>query len=96
MEPVRLGMIGCGVIGPSHIQGAKESPLIQVAAVADLIEEQARIAAEKFGVERIYREGDDLIEDQEVEAVVLAMACLPLNRAGPARFCQEKYGTSYH
>ncbi len=73
MEPVRLGVIGCGVIGPTHMKPAMESPDIELVAVADLIEERANTAAEKFGAKKIYIEGSDLIADPEIEAVVLAM-----------------------
>lgn len=73
MEPVRLGVIGCGVIGPHHLDAATKSPLIEVVAVADLIEQRGREAAERFNVPRVYREGNDLLEDSAVEAVVLAL-----------------------
>ncbi len=73
MEPVRLGVIGCGVIGPKHLALGCNSEWIEVVAVADLIEDRVRAAAEKFNVPRVYAEGDDLIEqDDDVEAVVLA------------------------
>lgn len=38
MNPVRVGLIGCGVIGGHHIRHAGESPLVEVVAVADLID----------------------------------------------------------
>ncbi|MGQ9731564.1 MAG: Gfo/Idh/MocA family protein [Candidatus Zipacnadales bacterium] len=72
MEPVRIGVVGCGVIGPSHMAACAESPLTELIAVADLIEERARTAAERFNVPKVYREGSDLVEDPDVEAVVLA------------------------
>jgi predicted dehydrogenase len=76
MEPVKIGVIGCGVIGPHHLSGASTSDLVDVVAVADLIEERGKAAAEKFGVPKVYLEGDDLIEDPDIEAVVLALpAC---------------------
>ena len=81
MQPVRLGVVGCGVIGPHHMAGALKSPLVELVAVADLIGDRAQTAAEKFSVPKTYIEGNDLIEDPDVEAVVLALpACgrLPL------------------
>lgn len=72
MEPVKIGVIGCGVIGPHHLEAAAQAPLAEVIAVADLIPERAQAAAEKYQVPKIYREGADLIEDPDVEAVVLA------------------------
>lgn len=74
MEPIRLGVIGCGVIGTgAHLPDATRSPLLEVVAVADLIEERVKGAAEKFHVPAAYGSGDRLLEDDNVEAVVLAM-----------------------
>lgn len=74
MEPIKLGIIGCGVIGTNaHLPDAKFSSFIEVVAVADLIEERVRRAAEKFMVPTAYDSGDRLLEDEHVEAVVLAM-----------------------
>jgi len=72
MSPVRLGVVGCGVIGPSHMAAAVDSPLLELVAVADLIEERAQAAAERFNVPKVYRQGADLVEDADIEAVVLA------------------------
>lgn len=72
MEPVKLGIIGCGVIGSFHVNMAMQSPLVELVAVADLIEERARAAAEKSGAKQ-YASDVELLNDDEVEAVVLAM-----------------------
>ena len=73
MDPVKLGVIGCGVIGTFHLSAASKSPLIDLVAVADLIDDKVKKAAEQFNVKKIYKEGLDLINDPEVEAVVLAL-----------------------
>ena len=54
MEPVKLGIIGCGVIGSSHLRTAVNSSLIDLVAVADLIEENRQRAIEQFQPKRIY------------------------------------------
>jgi len=56
VEPVKLGVIGCGVIGPTHIQAAADTSLAVVVAVADLIGERAQAMATKYGVEKVYLE----------------------------------------
>lgn len=73
MEPIRLGIIGCGVIGTRHATDASKSSLVELVAVADLIEERARAIVEKFGVPSYYNGGDELLNDKRIEAVVLAM-----------------------
>jgi len=72
MEPVRLGVIGCGVIGPMHLAAASKSPLIEIVAVADLIEENVKKAAAQYNAKKTYADGLDLINDPDVEAIVLA------------------------
>ena len=73
MDRVRLGVVGCGVIGPTHMRGAVASPLVELRAVADLIEERVHKAAVEYGAARTYCQGADLIADAEVDAVVLAV-----------------------
>jgi UDP-N-acetyl-2-amino-2-deoxyglucuronate dehydrogenase len=76
VQPVRLGIIGCGVIGKVHLEAAVQSSLLEVVAVADLDEARACAAAERFGVPRVYTDGQLLLADPDVEAVVLALpAC---------------------
>jgi len=72
MKPVRLGIIGCGVIGNHHLEAANDSPLAELVAAADLIEERVGAAAEKYGV-TAYPNDEELLKDERIEAVVLAM-----------------------
>jgi len=73
MEPVRVGVIGCGVIGPSHLKLAEKCETAEVVAVADLIPERAREVGERFGVATRYASDEELLADDRIEAVVLAM-----------------------
>lgn len=72
MNAVKVGIIGCGVIGSRHLSIATEAPHIELVAVADLIEENRQRAAERFNPPRIYATGEELLDDDEIEAVVLA------------------------
>jgi len=73
MSKVRIGVIGCGVIGTLHLRAAAQSPLIDVVAVADLIEERRLRAAAEFGVPQVYSDGDTLLEESDAAGVVLAV-----------------------
>jgi UDP-N-acetyl-2-amino-2-deoxyglucuronate dehydrogenase len=73
MKPVRVGIIGCGVIGKHHAASAASSELIEIAALADLREEAVRPLAEQYNVPKAYSEADELIRDESIEAVVIAM-----------------------
>jgi predicted dehydrogenase len=72
MRPIRLGIIGCGVIGNHHLAAAAKSPLAELIAAADLLADRVQAAAAKFGVSP-YPSGEELLRDDRVEAVVLAM-----------------------
>ena len=71
--PVRLGVIGCGVIGQCHMRAAVGDDLIELAAVADLRPEPRQAAADEFGVPRTYADGLELLADPDIDAVALAM-----------------------
>lgn len=74
MEPVRLGVIGCGVIGKAHLTAAASLPEhYRIVAVADPVRERAAEAKAKYGAAKVYRSGNALIDrDDEVEMVILA------------------------
>lgn len=73
MEPVKIGVIGCGVIGSRNLESAQASDLCEVVAAADLRIERRQWAAKEAKVPRVYEEGRDLIDnDEEVEAVIIA------------------------
>jgi len=73
MKPIRLGIIGCGVIGTNHVTSTMKSPLVELVAVADVIEERARATAEKFNVPLFYSNDEDMLNNEQIEAVWLAM-----------------------
>jgi predicted dehydrogenase len=73
MERVRLGVIGCGVIGPTHVKSAAGYDRIEVLAVADRIAERRERIAGEYGVPRAYAEGSELLADPDIDAVVLAV-----------------------
>ncbi len=91
MEPVRLGVIGCGVIGSRHLQSATASPLIDVVAIADLIEANRHRATEAFQPRRVYEDGMDLINDPEIEAIVLAFPTVGRTKLALEAFARGKH-----
>ena len=72
MEPVKVGVIGCGVIGSRHLSIASEASHIELVAAADMIEANRTRAAERFNPPKMYSNDIEMFNDDEVEAVVLA------------------------
>lgn len=73
MSPLKLGVIGCGVIGQTHVAAAAESESIDLVAIADLREDVAHALAGEFGNPIVYEAGESLLDHAGIEAVVLAM-----------------------
>lgn len=73
MKAVRIGIVGCGVIGTAHLKVASQSPGIELAAAADLRPEPLQQAKASFEIPTVYTSAEELIGDPQVEAVVLAM-----------------------
>lgn len=72
-EIVKVGIIGCGVIGKLHIKAALEASWVELAGIADAYPAAARQTAGQFGIGRTYDDAAALLADPAIEAVVLAV-----------------------
>lgn len=72
MERLRLGIIGCGGMGQSHIKTAAGMDLIEIPAVADALPENARAAAALAGGSQTYSDYRELLQRDDIQAVVVA------------------------
>ena len=72
MDKLGIGVIGCGVIGNVHLQQLAQVDDARVVAVADLRDDAVRAAAEKYDVPKTYSDGEALLGDPDVDAVIVA------------------------
>lgn len=66
---VKCGIIGCGVIAPTHISALEEIPESEVVALCDIKLEKAEQLAAKHHVAKIYRDYHALLADPEIDLV---------------------------
>jgi predicted dehydrogenase len=71
-EQLRVGIIGCGA-GVFHLQGYQEEPRAKVVALAGLDTDRCQSLAKKFDVPRIYRDYRELLEQDDIDAVSVAV-----------------------
>lgn len=90
-RPVKIGIVGCGVIAQFHARALRDYPAAKLAAVADVREEVAHKMAAEFGVERVYTDPDELMRDDEIEGVVLALPANARRDRGLAAFAAGKH-----
>ncbi len=71
---IRLGIIGYGNMGSSHMRNALDGnlPEFEVTAVADLKEDRRKAALEAVPGIKVYNDGSELIASGEVDAIIVA------------------------
>ena len=70
--PVRLGVLGAGIIAKSFMEAAPDVPELDVAVICDVVEDAARALAEPHGSAWLtnYRR---VLEDESIQAVYIAL-----------------------
>lgn len=69
MNKIKVGIIGMGYIGVSHIEALNRISGVDICAVADANYELAKQRAEQFGISRCFASMDELIADPEIQAI---------------------------
>ena len=69
MKKIKVGIIGMGYIGESHIEAIRRIGCCELYAIADTNAELAREKAEYYGIEKCYLNVEDLLADPEIDAV---------------------------
>ncbi len=72
-SPVKIGVVGCGVIGKIHISRAAELPHVELTAVCDVREDLAKAVGAEFNVPFVTTDAHELIARTDLDAVVLAL-----------------------
>ncbi len=72
-DPIRFGVVGCGGAGHAALRSAKASALLDVVAISDLIEERRIRVGRGEEIPRLYGPYQDLLADDGVDAVLLAV-----------------------
>lgn len=68
---ITVAVVGAGFIGPVHVEGLRRAG-VRVKGIAGISHEEAQRAAATLGLERAYRNVDELLADPDVHSVHLA------------------------
>jgi UDP-N-acetyl-2-amino-2-deoxyglucuronate dehydrogenase len=74
----RFGIIGCGVIGPTHAEAIKSLPNAELVAVVDNVPEKAQAMAQKYAT-KAYTDIQDMLEHEHLDVVDI---CTPSGMHG--------------
>ena len=71
MNPIRAAIVGCGRISDLHQLGYRGREDARIVAVCDSNRARARQKAREWGVEKVYTDYQQVLEDKEVDLVEL-------------------------
>ena len=66
---VKCGVIGCGVIAPTHIAGIEAVPNAKLEALCDINPERLNEKGDKFNVAKRYTDYRDMLADKDIDLV---------------------------
>jgi UDP-N-acetylglucosamine 3-dehydrogenase len=69
MDKVRIGLIGCGLFGESHLQAFRAVRSAEIAAVFDTDPDRARRIAEEFSIPRVCQSMEDICSLPGLDAI---------------------------
>ncbi len=73
MEKVRVGIIGLGGMANVHCEAIATVEQVELVAVADLLPEKRREFMDEYGVPRSYGSHEELLRDDEIDAVAVTL-----------------------
>lgn len=83
-KTVNIGIIGCGVIAPSHIESYRLDPNVKVLWACDLVADKANAVADKYGIPNRTVSAAEVFADPNVDAVSICTS-----HYTHAKLCEE-------
>jgi predicted dehydrogenase len=100
MDPVRIGLIGCGAVSGAYLAHTRAFPILQFAACSDIDVERANAKAMEFGIARVLSV-DEMLRDSKADIILnltvprahaeISLAAL---KAGKHVYCEKPLGIS--
>ena len=102
MDKIRIGVIGVGLIGKSHLDQYAQLDGAEVVAACDLNETELRSVSEKYGIPHTYASMDDMLARDDLDAVDVCLhnnlhapATIKALQAGKHVYCEKPIAGSY-
>lgn len=88
-EKIRVGIIGVGQIGKTHVESYSKMSDVEIVAVADMNEAEAQRVAAQYGIKHAFKDFRDLLAIQEIQSVDV---CLHNNLHAPVAIAAMEAG----
>jgi predicted dehydrogenase len=70
---VRVGVIGLGFAGETHLKAYQQLPNVQVGALAGLEEDRLAYLGSTYNVPHLYRHYDELLARNDIDAISIGV-----------------------
>jgi predicted dehydrogenase len=101
-SPVKVGVIGVGQIGKRHVAKYAEMPNVELVAIADLNQEEAKRVAAQHAIPRVYADFRELLAQPDIVAVDVCLhnnfhapVTIAALEAGKHVFCEKPMAGTY-
>jgi len=95
-ERIRVGVIGTGQIGKSHIRRYQDIPEAEIVAVADIREDEAQRVAAQYSIPHVYTDYQELLKRDDIDSVDVCLhnqfhrpATVAALEAGKHVYCEK-------
>jgi predicted dehydrogenase len=102
MEKTRIGIIGVGQIGKAHVRRYSEMESVEIVAIADIDEAEAKRVSELYGIPNVYTDFRELLQRDDILAVDVCLHNnyhMPMTvaalRAGKHVYCEKPMAGAY-
>jgi predicted dehydrogenase len=96
MKTVKLGLIGAGGIAQAHNRAIADLPEVEIVAVSDVVEENARRTANQWGIAHVFADYQEMLQMDELDGVLVctptavhAAPTIAALRAGKHVLCEK-------
>ncbi len=102
MDRVKIGFVGVGGMGQvAHLRNYVEVPECEVVAIAELRQDMAKAVAERYGIQKVYPDAEELIANEKLDGIVASQpfhrhgaVVAPLFKAGVPVFTEKPLAAS--
>lgn len=102
MKPIKLGIVGVGQIGKSHLRNYAKIEGAEMVAAADVNEVELKRVAEEFGIPNTYTDFRELLKRDDIVAVDVCLhnnfhtpVSIAALKAGKHVYCEKPMAGSY-
>ncbi len=101
-DKVKLGIIGVGQIGKSHLRTYQTIPEAEVVAAADIQQDELQRVAEQYGIPYTYTDYHELLKRDDIQAVDICLhnrlhrpVTVDVLQAGKHAYCEKPMSWTY-